>query len=154
MVDSSQKGLMTELQCELAFTKYGILLSKPISNDSRYDYIADINNHLYRIQCKAAAISSDSSYIQFGCHSTNIRNNSEYYYTEDDIDYFYTEYNGQGYLVSVKIGGKKNKILRFTAKQNHSTILWAKDYTLEKILKEDMNYDFSTKQWSNTVLTR
>ena len=43
MIASSQKGLMTEIQCELNFTKYGIILSKPITNDCRYDYIADIN---------------------------------------------------------------------------------------------------------------
>lgn len=154
MIASSQKGLITEIQCELNFTKYGIILSKPITNDCRYDYIADINGKLYRIQCKAAAISQDGSFIQFGCHSTNIRNNTEYCYTDADIDYFYTEYNGQGYLVPVNQGGKRNKVLRFSAKQNHSTIMWAEDFTLEKILKEELNYDFENSTWSNTVLTR
>ena len=89
----------------------------------------------------------------------SISNNSlcletEYCYTDADIDYFYTEYNGQGYLVLVNKGGKKDKTLRFFAKQNHSTIMWAKDFTLEKILKEELNYNFENSTWSNTVLTR
>lgn len=154
MVSSSQKGLVTELKCQLDFSKYGILLSKPITNDSRYDFIADVNNKLYRIQCKAAGISQDGSHIKFGCHSTNIRNNSEYYYTEDDIDYFYTEYQGQGYLVPVNVGGKKEKTLRFSSKQDHSTILWARNFTLEKVLKEDLHYDYEKYSWSNTILTK
>lgn len=154
MIISSQKGLVTELQCQLDFSRYGILLSKPITNDSRYDFIADINNKLYRIQCKAAGISQEKTYIKFGCHSTNARTNSQYYYTENDIDYFYTEYNGQGYLIPVTIGGKKEKVLRFSSKTNHSSILWAKDYTLEKILKEELGYDYEKYKWSNTQLTK
>ena len=35
MVESTVKGLLTELYCQTAFSKYSILLSKPIIQDSK-----------------------------------------------------------------------------------------------------------------------
>lgn len=150
MTKANQKGLITEIQCQYDFSKYGIMLSQPIFPDSRYDFIADICGKLYRIQCKAAMIAEDNSFIKFKSHMTNIRQNTESFYGENDIDYFYTHYNGQGYLIPIGIGGKQEKVLRFSAKQNHSTILWAKDFTIEKILTQ-LGYDYSNNSWSNTV---
>ena len=48
MTDANQKGLITEIQCQYDFSKYGILLSQPIFPDSRYDFIADINGKFYK----------------------------------------------------------------------------------------------------------
>ena len=45
MTENNQKGFLTELQCELFFTEKNILLSKPIVQDSRYDYIIDMTNN-------------------------------------------------------------------------------------------------------------
>lgn len=119
--------------------------------DSRYDYIADINGKLYKIQCKAAAISEDKSFIRFKCHMTNIRANTQTIYTNNDIDYFYTCYDNQSYLIPVNVGGKQEKILRFNLIQNHSTVMWAKDYTLEKVLT-DLGYDYKGNEWERTVI--
>ena len=50
MRDTEILGRTTELECQLAFTKLNIVISQPITPDSRYDYIADIDNKLYRIE--------------------------------------------------------------------------------------------------------
>lgn len=150
MTEANQKGFMTELQCQLDFSKYGILLSQPIMQDSRYDFIADINGRLYKIQCKAAAIAEDKSFIKIKCHMTNIRSGTQTAYTSNDIDYFYTCYENQGYLIPVNVGGKQEKTLRFSAKQSRDTILWASDFTLEKEL-EKLEYDYKTHTWANTI---
>ena len=42
MQENIKKGLLTELQCELDFTNKGFVVSKPITSDSRYDYIATL----------------------------------------------------------------------------------------------------------------
>ena len=55
MTENNQKGFLTELQCELYFNSKGILLSKPIMADSRYDYIMEYNGTLYKIQCKSSS---------------------------------------------------------------------------------------------------
>lgn len=48
------------------------------------------------------------------------------------------------------VGGKKEKILRFSAKQNHNTIIWAKGYEFEKIL-ESLGYDLTENFWEQTI---
>lgn len=116
MTNANQKGLITEIQCQYDFSKYGIMLSQPIFQDSRYDFIADIQGKLYRIQCKAAMIAEDNSFIKFKSHMTNIRQNTESFYGENDIDYFYTHYNGQGYLIPIGVGGKAEKNFKIFCK--------------------------------------
>lgn len=126
---------MTELQCELFFTEKNILLSKPITQDSRYDYIADINHCLYKIQCKSSTFKDDK--IVFRTHMNNVRQNTTTYYSANDIDFFYTYYNGIHYLIPFTQSGKSATTLRFESKTpNNSIIRWAKDFEADKILKE------------------
>ena len=135
MTESNQKGLLTELQCELFFTSRKILLSKPITQDSRYDYIADYNNHFYKIQCKSATFKEDK--IVFKTHMNNIRQNTTTYYTTEDIDFFYTYYDGISYLIPISKAGKGETTLRFTSKTpNNPSIRWAKDYVADNILSQ------------------
>ena len=141
MVESTKKGLLTELYCKIAFTKYGFLLSQPLVQDSKYDYIADINHKLIKIQCKTASVGSLQDFITIDCYTTNIRSGQINYYSNEDVDYFYNYYNGIDYLIPYNVGGQKTKTLRFTTKQNfiNPNIHWAKDYTLEKILEKDFD---------------
>lgn len=41
-------------------------------------------------------------YISTKYQTTNTKVTKQYKYSENDIDYFYTWFNGQGYLVSIK----------------------------------------------------
>ena len=142
MRDTEILGLTTEIQCQLAFTKLNIVLSKPITADSRYDFIADINNKLYRIQCKTSILDKDEKSIIFGCKSTGRGSegrNYQFAYSKDDIDYFYTCYNNISYLVPVEECGSSNKTLRFEAQINNPNISWAKDYELKFYLMKYFN---------------
>lgn len=107
MLDTKQKGNLTELECMTYFTELGYLVSIPFGEDSRYDFIVDINNKLYRIQCKTCSEILDNDNvvaIQFktcrqsgGRAKANIRTQ----YTKDEIDYFATSYNKKCYIVPV-----------------------------------------------------
>ena len=144
MRDAEILGRATELECQLAFTKLNIVISQPITPDSRYDYIADIDNKLYRIQCKTSMLEADERSITFKCRTTGRGANGNYQhsYSKDDIDFFYTYHNGISYLVPVEEASGSTKTLRFEAKENHPTISWAKDYELSSILKNRLNYSF------------
>jgi len=140
---TKQKGLITELNCELAFSNLGILISKPITEDSRYDYIADLGNKFIKIQCKTSSVSQDGDSISFSTRSTrsNTQENVIRSYTKEEIDYFYTCYNNKSYLVPVE-ECSSSKTLRFIPPKNNSpNYSKAEDYEIKAILSTRENYN-------------
>ena len=134
MLDCKYKGNLTELLCLAAFTKLGYQVSIPYGDHARYDFIADINNKLYRIQCKTATKESEGVYI-FSCRST-AANHSGFAtrsYTEDEIDYFATIIENECYLIPVSETGGRSKRLRFVATKNNQKagVSYAKEYHIE-----------------------
>ena len=136
MKDSSIKGTLTELQCQIDFTKRGFVVLQPITPDSKYDFIVDINHKLIRIQCKSSTLADDNSYLKFKTKTTNIRTMTSNYYSLEDIDYFYTCCGDKSYLVPIEVAAKGEVILRFSAQIKHPNIKWAINYELDKILQE------------------
>lgn len=157
MNETKQKGLITEIQCELAFSKLGILLSRPIVEDSRYDYLADLEGKIIRIQCKTCSVAEDESYIEFATRSC--RTNSEGTYTRNysklEIDYFYTFYKNQSYLVPVEECSTSKKLHFGLSTKNGQikNISFAKDFELSKILQERENFN-SFQNWQINILTK
>ena len=109
MIDiTQQKGLVTELQCILDFTQLGYRCLTPVDDSSKYDLVVDTGNKFLRIQCKTASWAKDTAeekvafMISTCCQTTNTKQTTRHKYSETEIDYFYTWFNGQGYLVSIK----------------------------------------------------
>ena len=102
MLESKQKGIVTELQCITAFNELGYHISIPYGENSRYDFIADINGKLIRVQVKSSSYKTDTSF-NFSCRSshTNAKGTQNIRYTSEEIDYFCTYFNGKCYLISV-----------------------------------------------------
>lgn len=106
---TQQKGLLTETQCILDCTKLGYRCLLPVDDSSKYDVVIDLDNGKFiRVQCKTASWVSDTVKketafaINTACQTTNTKITTRHKYSENDIDYFYTWFNGQGYLVSIK----------------------------------------------------
>ena len=137
MLNSHFIGEITEQQVTLEFLKQGILISKPLVQSSRYDFIADINNKLYKIQVKTGRFKEES-YLEFATSTshTNTKGTINISYSEDDVDFFATMYNGQCYLIPYRLCGKRAQRLRFVPTKNGQTkgILFAKDFQLEDII--------------------
>ena len=138
-MDTIQKGKFTELQCQLDFTKLGYIVSEPIL-PCRYDFLVDLGNHFIRIQCKSAhSVDEDNTAITFECRSTRGVKQGQYdihrKYLESEIDYFYTYFNNQGYLIPVTECSAR-KTLRFTSINKNKNICWASDYEIEKVIEE------------------
>ena len=134
--ENIQSGLITELLCQLHFAEFGILLSQPIINDSRYDFLADINGKIYKIQCKSSSSSDngDSFYFSLVSQNWNTREKKNY---QGQIDYFYTCFNGKGYLIPIEDTGRQTKTLRLkSCQENNPNINWAENYEFEKILQQ------------------
>lgn len=134
MYSTNQKGLLTELQCQLEFIKAGITVFSPITPDSKADFIVDINNKLYRIQCKTASVSQEKDLFKITCIASGYHNPTKY--TKNDVDFYYTFYDNKSYLLPFEEGKEKTFRLLPPKNNNQNQIRWAKDYEFYTILKQ------------------
>lgn len=138
---TKSKGNVVELQCISKFIEMGFDCSIPYGDASKYDFIADIGGELLRIQCKSCSNpvkngKRDTQAISFSCHSqtTNTKKTIRHSYTDKDIDYFATYYEGKVYLIPV-VECSLSKTLRFSPPNNGRTDYnKAEDYLIEKVL--------------------
>lgn len=133
---TKQKGNITELACAVALMQYGYKVSFPYGEDCKYDMILDTGKHLYRIQCKTSSLLDNKEGIKFKTRSTiitthGVKSNS---YSNNDIDFFATMYEGNCYLIPVTDCGNNEKTLRFYYPKNGQKkgISLVENYTLEK----------------------
>ena len=138
MLSSHFIGEITEQQVAVEFLKLGILVSKPMVQSSKYDFIVDINHKLYKIQVKTGTFK-ENAYLEFATSTshTNTQGTLNLSYSENDVDFFATMYEEQCYLIPYELCGKRAQRIRFVPTKNGQTkgILFAKDYHLEDIIK-------------------
>ena len=143
MLNTKQQGNITEVECMLAFLKMGYNVLTPYGDCERYDFVVDIEGHFYRIQVKTASDHTDEGYIVFQTANKTTRNGKfvRHPYTEDEIDYFMTSYNGQCYLIPVSECARCDKRLRFVPPKSGQIkgITFAVEYELEKVVKKITN---------------
>ena len=150
MHETQQKGLITELQCQLYFSQKGLIVSVPTCQDSRYDMIVDIDGTLIKIQCKTCRLKSKTG-ITFNTRSCRINCSNKKIsqsYNKNDIDYFATFYNDKIYLVPVEICGESTKTLSFKLSVYNECSLIS-DYEADKIIE---NIRQSNPNWKGTSL--
>ena len=140
MNENKQKGLITELECQLAFSRLGAMVSQPINEDSRYDFLVDLGNkNILRIQCKTSSIHCNQKYIQFATRSSNSHNSKSY--SKHDIDYFYTSYQNKSYLIPVEECSIEKRLWLVPPENNQTKgISFAENYELETVLLEKENF--------------
>lgn len=138
MIENTQyKGYLTEQKCFVKCLEAGYIISKPLFDNARYDFILDTGNKLLRIQVKTSAWNEDHSAFSFNGysqHSTG-NGNKRMKYTKAEVDYFMTEKDNIFYLYPAEEQGFVSRVLRITSKQNQSSIKWAKDYEFEEVSK-------------------
>lgn len=127
-------GEITEQQVALEFLKLGYLVSKPLVQSSKYDFVVDINHKLYKIQVKTGTLK-ENAYIEFATSTshTNTKGTINLTYSEDDVDFFATMYEGECYLIPIQNCGKRAQRLRIVPTKNGQTkgVTFAKDYHLK-----------------------
>lgn len=142
MLNTKQKGNLTELKCLTKFVELGYSVSIPYGENSRYDFILDYNGELLKIQVKTAKLAQGTEEnpetIEFATCSMryNSGGGQRVYYTKDEIDYFATWWDNEVYLVPVEECSVSKK-LRFVPPKNGQRvgISFCKDYIAEKVLE-------------------
>ena len=141
---TQQKGTVTELHCILDLTNLGIRCLKPVDESSKYDVVADLGQGKFiRIQCKTSSWATDTKEekvaftISTCCATTNTKSTTRHKYSKDDIDYFYTWFQGQGYLVSIEEANGLTFRWRYEypATNQKQGIHIANEYKTEEVLK-------------------
>lgn len=132
------QGRITELQVANSFLNQGYQVCQPLVNDSRYDFVVDVQGKLYKIQVKTCHLGGENEYIEFATSSshTNTQHTVNRSYNKNEIDYFATYYNSQCYLVPVEQCGSRTQRLRLKPTRNGqvTNIMFAENYKLETIL--------------------
>ena len=130
---TQKKGIITELQVATYLIQLGYNVSQPLSQDSKYDLIVDVNGKLLRLQVKTARLSSESS-ITFNCRTTttNVKNCLSRRYSSDEVDYFATYWDNVVYLVPINECSTQ-KSLHFH-KTNRKDWCYMEDYEARKVL--------------------
>ena len=137
-ITTQTKGAITQQKCFLKCIEEGWIISKPLFDNARYDFIADVNGKLLKIQVKTSAwVDSEHTAFSFNGYSQHSlgSGNKRMHYTNKEIDYFMTEKDNVYYLYPASENGFTQKILRISAKQNQKSINWAKDYQFEEVVK-------------------
>ena len=138
-MNSKQKGNITELECMLAFIKLGYNVLTPYGDCERYDFVVDVNGKFIRVQVKTSRTYNDGASFSFSGRSCNRKDGQiiHHYYTNEEIDYFATIFDGKCYLIPVEECGADKKLRTLPAKNGQVRgITWAKDYELEEVVKK------------------
>ena len=144
MLDITQKkGLSTELHCLQDLTELGYQCLIPFGDSCKYDIAVDIGEKILRIQCKHSRWSTDTvqekaAFEIATCHqTTNTKKTTRYKYSENEIDYFYTWFEGQGYLVSIQeaTGNTFRWRYEYPITGQKQGIHIANNYKIEEVLK-------------------
>ena len=132
---TNQKGLITELSVALELIKKGYNVSQPLNIDSKYDFILDTGKQLLRIQVKTSHLNKTGSGIEFKCRSITVNTNkvNHHYYSNDEIDYFATFWDGEVYLISVN-ECSSTKTLHFE-KPKRTDMAWINNFKIDEVLK-------------------
>ena len=141
--DTNKKGLSTLIHALYDFTMLGFQCSTPFGDDCKYDLVVDLNGKFVRIQCKHSRWSKDTAIknvafeISTCCQTTNTKKTTRHKYTDEQIDYFYTWFNGKGYLVSIKeaVGTSFRWRYEYPDKNQKQGIHIASNYELTEVLK-------------------
>lgn len=143
---TKQKGNLTELQCIASFIEQGCGVSIPYGDNSKYDFIADFNGQLLRIQVKTSSSNDNGDTIKFSCRSTHVNCNGvkNIRYDKNEIDYFATYWNNKCYIVPVGECSTQ-KTLRFveTQHRNQNPVNMAVDYEIENQLHKIVEMEVS-----------
>ena len=140
MENTQIKGALTEQKCFLKCIESGYIVSKPLFDNARYDFILDTGKNLLKIQVKTSHWKDEEhSAFMFNCYSQHSigSGNKVMKYTNKEIDFFMTEKEGIFYLYPAPEKGLKEKTLRLipTKTGQVKNISFAKDFLFEEVIK-------------------
>lgn len=138
-MNTQQRGMLVQQKCFLKCIEEGYIISKPLFDNARYDFILDTGNKLLKIQVKSSTPKDDGVAFIFNGYSQHSTGdgNKRMKYTNKEIDYFMTEYDDVFYLYPAQEEGFVSKTIRlnYPLNGNKANINLAKDFIFQEVIK-------------------
>lgn len=143
MNNTKRIGNETELECIVYLYKIGCEILIPYGDSQKYDFVFEYKEKLYKVQCKHANPTINSlneiEYITFKtCWESGRKERKRVHYTNEDIDFFATFYEGKCYMINVNETASRLKTIRFKTTENgqREGITFASDCIAENVLSK------------------
>lgn len=151
-------GNVNELKCISRFIELGYECSIPYGNGAKYDFIADVDGKLIRVQCKSCShprkngvIDENAIQISTIAQTTNTQKTTRHTYNKNQIDFFATSYKDKIYIIPVE-ECSTSKTLRFQSPQNNNQAYnKAEDYEIEKRFSHSNDLIQSKKEYDERI---
>ena len=136
------RGDVNELRCILDFQSRGFYCSIPFSGSCHYDVVVDINNKLYRIQCKSSTFHEEDGALRMYATkaTTNTKGTKYSCYSDEEIDFFYTSWNEYSFLIPCKeVSTAKYLRIKYPKNGIQETMSIAADYLIDNVISAIIN---------------
>lgn len=121
-MNTKEFGQITESKFVFECSKLGIKVSRPIGDTAPYDFIIDIDNKLFKVQCKSMSKKSNGYHCQTHKKVGHRRTEKATYAGLIDIFFFYNLEDDIFAYVNVENCGK-NIILKIKSRQSNSKLI-------------------------------
>ena len=134
-MDSNRKGNIAEAAIALHAAWLGIPVFRPLNEHGRYDLVMELDDRLWRVQCKWASRVEDVIPIRFTSHRRGPKGFVRRPYTEDEIDAVaaYCPELDETYFLPMDVVGERTQLqLRLNKAKNgqRAALHFATDYEL------------------------
>lgn len=132
-MDKILKGDISKAFVIAKLLKEGYRVLEPVSENSRYDIVVDVDGKFKRIQVKTIYYKNDLHVYEMVCYSTTRRNKMHIKtkYTSEEVDFIigYNLDKDEVYTFPIKdIAGRNQIVFRETRKANQYTPLEVKNF--------------------------
>lgn len=132
-MDKILKGDLSKAYVIAKLLKAGYKVLEPVSENSRYDLVVDLDGKFVKIQVKTIYYKNDMQVYEMVCYSTTRRNKMHIKtkYTPDEVDFIigFNPDNDEVYAFPIEdIAGRNQILFREVRRANQHTPLVVKNY--------------------------
>jgi hypothetical protein len=137
--NTKKVGDLSELMVMAAFLDNGYTIAKPFGENARYDFLADKDGYISRVQVKSGWLRR--GVVTFSCESSHYHRGgcARGYLEQADVFGVYCRDSGAVYVIPVgEVGRRGSFRLAPTRNGQRSGVRWAEDHVVAKLTPPEL----------------